>query len=103
MKSGGGGHSKAGGRRQMQKTPGRAVLQPSRGRRQHNRNSNHKHSTHSSSVKLNTLLVDKPSLDLRLKVDSGAGASVIPIGCSQEPIQSDAMTGRTYFTANGEK
>eukprot|EP00971_Amphidinium_carterae_P059834 1183659-Amphidinium_carterae.1 len=65
----------------------------------------------SNSLKLNTLLVDKPSLDLssfssstlRLKVDSGAGASVIPLGSSQEPIQNDELTGRTYFTANGEK
>eukprot|EP00971_Amphidinium_carterae_P139199 2758389-Amphidinium_carterae.1 len=48
-----------------------------------------------NALKLNTLLVDKPSLDLssfssstlRLKVDSEAGASVIPIGSSQEPIQ----------------
>eukprot|EP00971_Amphidinium_carterae_P267817 5313516-Amphidinium_carterae.1 len=61
-----------------------------------------------NALKLNTLLVDEPSLDLssfssstlRLKVDSGAGASVIPIGSSQEPVQSDAITGRTYFTAN---
>eukprot|EP00971_Amphidinium_carterae_P152594 3024164-Amphidinium_carterae.1 len=60
---------------------------------------------------LNTLLVDKPSLDLssfsssvlKLKVDSGAGASVIPIGSSLEPIQHDEVTGRVYFTANGEK
>eukprot|EP00971_Amphidinium_carterae_P304998 6060719-Amphidinium_carterae.1 len=40
---------------------------------------------------------------LKLKVDSGAGASVVPAGASTEPVLSDAMTGRTYFTASGEK
>eukprot|EP00971_Amphidinium_carterae_P312552 6212347-Amphidinium_carterae.1 len=40
---------------------------------------------------------------LKLKVDSGAGASVIPVGSSLEPVQNDDKTGRVYFTANGEK
>eukprot|EP00971_Amphidinium_carterae_P054609 1075898-Amphidinium_carterae.1 len=64
-----------------------------------------------NALKLNTLLVEKPSFTLssfspsvlKLKVDSGAGASVVPTGACTEPVLSDAMTGRTYFTANGEK
>eukprot|EP00971_Amphidinium_carterae_P031974 629959-Amphidinium_carterae.1 len=64
-----------------------------------------------NALKLNTLLVENPCLALssfsssvlKLKVDSGAGASVISVGSSLEPVQNDDKTGRVYFTANGEK
>eukprot|EP00971_Amphidinium_carterae_P209778 4161049-Amphidinium_carterae.3 len=62
-----------------------------------------------NALNLNTLTLEGLSLHsfgslvLKLKVDSAAGASVVPVGASQEPVQRDDKTGRVYYTASGEK
>eukprot|EP00971_Amphidinium_carterae_P176508 3499516-Amphidinium_carterae.2 len=55
-----------------------------------------------NALKLNTLGLDGLSLnslgssELKLKVDSAAGASAVPVGASQEPVQQDDKSGRLY-------
>eukprot|EP00971_Amphidinium_carterae_P134235 2659728-Amphidinium_carterae.1 len=86
--SGGGGHSRSGGQNKQQRPPGRAVLQPCRGQQQHNHN-NHNNSMHSS---------------LTLCSWTSLAWILVPFARSSlEPAQHDEMTGRVYFTANGEK